>query len=118
MNIESFREYCLSFKGSEESLPFDENTLVFKVGNKIFVLTDIRAFASINVKCDPETAIELREKHPAIIPGYHMNKNHWNTLIMDGSLSDLDIKNWVSDSYTLVFQSLTKKIKGEILALA
>lgn len=117
MNIENFREYCLSFKGSEESLPFDEDTLVFKVGNKMFVLTGISSFASINVKCDPEHAIELREKYSAVIPGYHMNKKHWNTLLLDGSLSDLEIKKWISDSYELVFQSLPKKLKEEIAVL-
>jgi len=117
MNIESFREYCLSFKGAEECLPFDENTLVFKVGNKMYALTDIQSFASINVKCDPEIAVELREKYTSVIPGYHMNKKHWNTLLMDNSLNSNDIKKWVSDSYNLVFNSLPKKIKEEILSL-
>ena len=87
MNIEEIREYCLSKKGVTEGFPFDETTLVFKVMGKMFALTDLVDNLSINLKCDPERAIELREQHPAIIPGYHMNKALWNTVLIDGSLS-------------------------------
>ena len=80
MNIEDFYNYCLSKKGATESFPFDENTLVFKVGNKIFLLVGLQNFDSFNVKCDPEKAIILREEYTEIIPGYHMNKKHWNTV--------------------------------------
>jgi len=76
MNIEMFRDFCLSLKDTTEEFPFDESTLVFKVGGKIFALTDIDLFNSINLKCDPETAIELRERYSSVLPGYHMNKKH------------------------------------------
>jgi predicted DNA-binding protein (MmcQ/YjbR family) len=114
MNIEDFRSYCLSLKGAEESLPFDDETLVFKVGGKIFSLTGISLFASVNLKCDPEKAMELREQYPAVIPGYHMNKKHWNTISMDGSISDRLLKEWIKDSYELIVSSLPKKIKQEL----
>ncbi|HSZ71957.1 MAG TPA: MmcQ/YjbR family DNA-binding protein [Cytophagaceae bacterium] len=114
MNIESFRTYCLSLKGVEEGMPFGDETLVFKVMEKLFALTNIDTFTSVNLKCDPEKAIELREQYPAIIPGYHMNKKHWNTLVMDGSLSDPMIKELTKDSYDLVVASLTKKSRQEL----
>lgn len=114
MNIESFRDYCLSLKGVTEKFPFDETTLVFYVMGKMFCLTDIDAFDLINVKCDPERAIDLRERYPAVIPGYHMNKKHWNSLMMDGTLSESLIKQWVKDSYDLVVASLPKKIRDTL----
>jgi predicted DNA-binding protein (MmcQ/YjbR family) len=114
MNIEDFRSYCLSLKGAEESLPFDDEILVFKVGGKIFSLTGISLFASVNLKCDPEKAMELREQYPAVIPGYHMNKKHWNTILMDGSIFDRLLKEWIKDSYELIVSSLPKKIKQEL----
>lgn len=80
MNIEELREYCISKKDVTESFPFDETTLVFKVRGKMFALTDLEGELSINLKCDPDLAIELREKYPAVQPGYHMNKKHWNTI--------------------------------------
>jgi predicted DNA-binding protein (MmcQ/YjbR family) len=109
MDIETFRSYCLSLKGVTEELPFDENTLVFKVMGKMFTATDIMLFESINVKCDPEIAIELREQYKAVLPGYHMNKKHWNTILMNGEVSDAQIKAWVLDSYHLVVNNLSKK---------
>ncbi len=115
MNIESFREYCLRKKGVEESFPFDETTLVFKVSNKMFALTDLEGKFSINLKCDPEKAIELRERHPSVIPGYHMNKRHWNTILIDGSIEDERIFGWIDDSYNLVVESLPKKDKALLL---
>jgi predicted DNA-binding protein (MmcQ/YjbR family) len=114
MNIEDFRTYCLSLKGVEEGLPFGDETLVFKVGGKIFALMGISLFASVNLKCDPEKAVELREQYPAVIPGYHMNKKHWNTVLMDGSISDRLLKEWTKHSYELVVASLPKKIKQEL----
>ncbi len=114
MNIESFRDYCLSLKGVTEKFPFDETTLVFYVMGKMFCLTDIDAFDLINVKCDPETAIDLRERYPAVIPGYHMNKKHWNSLIMDGTLPESLIKQWVKDSYDLVVAKLPKKLRDTL----
>jgi predicted DNA-binding protein (MmcQ/YjbR family) len=111
MNIESFREYCLRKNGVTESFPFDETTLVFKVSNKMFALTDLESEFSINLKCEPEKAIELRERYPSVLPGYHMNKRHWNTIVIDGSIDDDIILGWVDDSYDLIVESLPKKDK-------
>lgn len=110
MNIEEYRSYCLSFSGATEDLPFDENTLCFKVMGKIFSICDIDEFESINLKCDPVKAIELREMYPdLVIPGYHMNKKHWNTVSMQDSLPDERIKEWITDSYNLVVAKLPKR---------
>ncbi len=114
MNIESFRNYCLSKSGSSEDFPFDENVLVFKVCGKIFALVDVDLFESINLKCDPEMAIALREKYNAVQPGYHMSKKHWNTIQMDGSLNDDEIQHWINHSYELVLAKLPKKLRDEI----
>ncbi len=111
MDIESFREYCLMKNGSTESFPFGENTLVFKVMDKMYALTDIDLFESVNLKCDPDKAGQLREEYPAVTPGYHMNKKHWNTVLMDGSVGDDLIKSWVDHSYDLVVAGLTKSKK-------
>lgn len=111
MNIEEFREYCLSKKAVTESFPFDETTLVFKVAGKMFALTDIEPPFSVNLKCDPERAIELRETYASVLPGYHMNKQHWNTIEVDGSIPDKLIYEWTDHSYDLVVQSLSKAIK-------
>lgn len=114
MNIEELREYCLSKKGVTESFPFDETTLVFKVMGKMFALTDTEDEFSINLKCDPEKAIELREKYPAVQPGYHMNKKHWNTIYIDGSLSDDILKTLIEDSYNLVVNTIPGKLKDQL----
>ncbi len=106
MNIESLREYCLSKPGTTESFPFDENTLVFKVAGKMFLLTDLEGDFSINLKCDPEKAMELREQYDAVIPGYHMHKRYWNTVIIDGSVPDSILKEWIDHSYNEVVKSL------------
>ena len=117
MNIEEIRNYCLLKKGVSESLPFDETTLVFKVGTKLFALLDLEKASSINLKSEPEIAIQLREQYPEIIPGYHMNKVHWNTVFINGSLPDSLIKNMIDASYHLVFAKLTKKEQAEIINL-
>ncbi|WP_069132192.1 MmcQ/YjbR family DNA-binding protein [Rhodohalobacter halophilus] len=115
MNIESYRKYCLSFPGVTEEFPFDENTLVFKVMGKMFALCDVDEFESINLKCDPAKAIELREEHPGLIePGYHMNKKHWNTVSMRGNLPDDLIKEWIKDSYDLVVAKLPKRVREKL----
>jgi len=106
MNIEELREYCLSKKGVSESFPFDETTLAFKVMDKMFVLTDLEGEMSINLKCDPDKANELREKYPAVLPGYHMNKEHWNTVMIDGSIPERLIREWIDRSYDLVIRQL------------
>lgn len=118
MNIEEYRAYCISKLGVTEGFPFDGNTLVFKVMDKMFALTDVDLFKSINLKCDPELAIKLRESYPAVQPGYHMSKKHWNTIDMDGSVSNQQIKQWIDHSYDLVVAGLSKKLKAELAALA
>jgi len=106
-----YRAYCLAKKGVTEEFPFDTNILVFKVMGKIFALTDVTTFSSINLKCDPEVAVELREAYDAVLPGYHMNKKHWNTVLMNGSLPDKLILSWVDKSYQLVSSSLNRSDK-------
>lgn len=108
MNIEILREHCLSLPATSESFPFDNETLVFKVVDKMFCLANVEPFESFNVKCDPERAVELREQYQAVKPGYHMNKQHWNTISADGSIADEQLLQWVSDSYELVVKSLPK----------
>ena len=103
MNIEELRDYVLSFENVEEGFPFGEDTLVFKTKNKIFLLVSLSAVPlQFNVKCKPEYATELREEFPAIVPGYHMNKKHWNTIIIDGTLSNSQLKEFIRDSYLLI----------------
>ena len=117
MDIESFRVYCLAKAGVTEELPFDNQTLVFKVMGKMFALTDVDLFASINLKCDPEEAAVLREQYSAVIPGYHMSKKHWNTVMMDGSVSDALVRQWIDNSYDLVAAKLPKKLQEELAAM-
>lgn len=117
MDIESYRTYCLSKKGVTEEFPFDNETLVFKVMGKMFALTSVTNFSSINLKCDPEEAIGLRETYEAVQPGYHMNKKHWNTVLMDGTLSDKLVLSWIDKSYLLVASSLPKTLKMALEAL-
>jgi predicted DNA-binding protein (MmcQ/YjbR family) len=102
MNIETLREYCISKKGARESFPFGEDTLVFKVNEKIFALVNLDGDLSINLKCDPVLAIELREKYAAVNGGYHMNKKHWNTVCLDGSIPDKEVLSWIDHSYNLI----------------
>jgi predicted DNA-binding protein (MmcQ/YjbR family) len=102
MNIETLREYCLSKKDVAECLPFDDDTLVFKRSGKIFLLANLDGDLSINLKCEPALAIELREKYSSVIPGYHMNKKHWNTVMLDGSIPDNEVFEWIDHSYDIV----------------
>jgi predicted DNA-binding protein (MmcQ/YjbR family) len=113
MNIETLREYCLSKIGSDESLPFGPDVLVYKVGGKIFLLLSLNDDPlQFNVKCDPELAIELREEYACVFPGYHMNKKHWNTVVVDGSVSSKQLKEWIDHSYDLVVRPLSKRKKS------
>ena len=116
MNIEFFRSYCLAKKGVTEEFPFDEQTLVFKVMGKMFALSGLeRMPAQVNLKCDPERAITLREEYPDhILGGYHMNKKHWNTVILENSLPPKFICELIDHSYDLVVSKLTKKLKEEL----
>jgi len=97
-------------------MPFGEDTLVFKVGNKIFLLTSLNTGNRFNVKCDPELAIELRDRHPEVIPGYHMNKTHWNTVYTDGNLTNKQLCEMIDHSYSLILKSLPKILQAEITA--
>ncbi len=115
MNLEDYRNYCLAKKGVTESFPFDETTLVYKVMGKMFALTDIDQFASINLKCDPVLAIVYRESYAGVSPGYHMNKKHWNTINLDGSIPDQVIYQWTHDSYELVVAQLPKSLQKALL---
>lgn len=110
MNIEELREYCMAKEGVEEGFPFGEDTLVFKVRGKIFLLASLTAIPlQFNVKCEPGKAVELREQYTSVLPGYHMNKKHWNTVIIDGALSNKQLKAMIDDSYSLVAGKAKKK---------
>jgi predicted DNA-binding protein (MmcQ/YjbR family) len=114
LNIESFRSFCLSKNGVTEEFPFDENTLVFKVMGKMFALTDLESFESINLKCNPEISVQLREQYASVLPGFHMNKKHWITVLMDGSIADKLLKQWIDSSYQLVAASLSRSLKLDL----
>ena len=117
MNIEIFRDYCIAKPGVTEGFPFDETTLVFKVMGKMFALTDLDGELSINLKCDPEKTISLREEYPAIKPGFHMNKKHWNTIEIDNSIPDSLVFKLTDHSYELIVNSLTKLKKEQLKKL-
>jgi len=109
MNIEELRDYCLSKPAVTESFPFDESTLVFKVAGKMFLLTDLVDAFSMNVKNTPEKVIELREQYPSVLPGYHMNKIHWITVMINGSIVDSLIRQWIDESYDVIISGFSKK---------
>jgi predicted DNA-binding protein (MmcQ/YjbR family) len=115
MDLEYFREYCLAKRGVEETFPFDEVTLVFKVMGKMFALTGLDSDVfTVNLKCDPEWAIELRDAHDEIQPGWHMNKAHWNTVNFEGELDDAFLVQLIDHSYNLIVASLPKKLRAEL----
>lgn len=115
MNIEELRAYCLSKKGVTEDLPFGPDTLVFKVMDKIFLLTGMGNPLQFNVKCDPEKAIAWRDEYTCVKPGYHMNKKHWNTVTIDGSVSKKIVCEWINHSYEQVVSGLPKSKQNELL---
>lgn len=116
MHIEALRDYCLSLPHTTEDFPFDNRTLVFRVGGKMYLLTDVEDNHSFNAKCAPEKAIELRERFPkAILPGYHMNKVHWNTVRTDKGLDQRLLTELIRHSYDLIYQSLPKKIRESLV---
>ncbi len=118
MNIEELRDYCLSKKGVEETLPFGPETLVFKVMGKVFLLAGLDSRPlQFNVKCNPEKAIELREEFDCVLPGYHMNKKHWNTIIVNGTASKKQLHEWITDSYNLVVSGLSKTEQKKLAQL-
>jgi len=117
MDIESAREYCLQKKGVTEDFPFDETTLVIRVMNKMFVLMDLETPDKITMKCDPEYAIELRERYSGIEGAYHFNKKYWNQVMFDGSVDDALIKQLIDHSYEEVIKKFTRKLRAEYDAL-
>ncbi|HEX3616572.1 MAG TPA: MmcQ/YjbR family DNA-binding protein [Solirubrobacteraceae bacterium] len=109
MNAAELRDCCLSLLGTEEQFPFGPDTSVFKVGGKIFAISRLAEYPlRVSVKCEPTLAAELRKAHPAVIPGYHLNKRHWNTVTIDGSLPDEMIADMVEDSYDLIVSNLPR----------
>lgn len=115
MNIEAYRNYCLSKKGVTEEFPFDENTLVFKVLGKMFALCDVDEFESINLKATPEEVIRRKEEHEGVLPGYHMNKKYWITVLTDGTVEDKLLYTWIDDSYNEVVKGLPRKKQEELV---
>lgn len=116
MHIEELREFCLALPLVEEKFPFDQVTLVFYIAGKMFCLTNINQFDSLNVKCDPDKAVELREEYQAVLPGYHMNKKHWNTIKVNEDVKDDLIKQWIKDSYNLVILTLPKSKRPDLIS--
>lgn len=114
MTLDAFRAHCMRKPGFSEDLPFGPEVLVFRVCGKIFALMDVDLFRSVNLKCDPERAIELRERYPGVTPGYHMNKKHWNTVMADGSVPDRLLLELADHSYALVRDSLPAKLRGTL----
>lgn len=114
MNIEELRDFCLSLKGAEEDMPFDKKTLVFSVKGKMFCATDVENYELINLKCNPEEAIILREKYEDVIPGYYMNKKYWNSIKTSGEIPNNLMEVWITKSYELVVSGLSKKIQKEL----
>ena len=114
MDLNDIIEFCSRLKGSEETFPFDKTTLVFKVMGKMYALIDIHESNTINLKCDPEMAIDLRERYEEIEPGWHMNKSYWNTVNLRGILKDSMVQEMIVNSYDLVVKSLTKKLRDEL----
>lgn len=115
MNLEDIRDFALSLPAVSEELPFGPDTLVFKVYGKIFMLFSLdRIEQSVNLKCDPEKAIELRDRYSEVVPGYHMNKKHWNTIFLKGNITTKLIREWIQESYDLVLAKVPKKDKDSI----
>ena len=114
MNIEEIREYCISKPAVTEGFPFNDTALVFKVG-KMFALLDLSEDSrGLSLKCDPELAVELREKHSEVTPAWHFNKIHWNGISLIGSITEKQLKDWIDHSYEIVKKSLTRKQKEEL----
>ncbi len=115
LKFEDFRRYCLLKKGVTEEFPFGELNPVYKAGGKIFAISTLESAFWVNLKCDPELAADLRERHEEITPGYHMNKKHWNTVDFSGNLPDKDLKKMIDHSYELVMSKLKKNIRDKFL---
>jgi predicted DNA-binding protein (MmcQ/YjbR family) len=118
MNIEELRDYCIAKAAVTESFPFDESTLVFKVAGKMFLLTDLVDAFSMNIKNTPEKVIDLKEQYPSVLPGYHMNKIHWVTVMIDGTITDNLLKQWIDESYDLIVAGFSRKEKSLFAEMA
>jgi predicted DNA-binding protein (MmcQ/YjbR family) len=115
MNVESFRDYCLAKRGATEGTPFGPDNIVFKVRGKMFALVALDEVPpAANLKCNPDLALELRDRYEQVQPGYHMNKKHWNTLVLDGVVPEREVRRMIDHSYELVVQSLPEKIRKEL----
>jgi predicted DNA-binding protein (MmcQ/YjbR family) len=115
VDLESFREYCLKKPGATEGTPFGDDVLVFKVGGKMFALAALDELpATANLKCDPDLALELRDRFEQVRPGYHMNKKHWNTVEIDSGLPDTELRKMIDHSYELVVESLAKAVRAKL----
>src|SRR5437773_2012991 len=116
MNLEEFRDYCLSKIAASESMPFGEGILVFKVAGKLFALAALDEIpVTVNLKCDPDLALELRDHYEQVRPGYHMNKKHWNTVEIDSGISETELCKMIDHSYDLVVKSLPKAARAKLL---
>jgi predicted DNA-binding protein (MmcQ/YjbR family) len=115
MNPAQLRDHCLTFTGAEETFPFGPDVSVFKVAGKMFALSGLDSDSlRVSLKCEPSLAEQLRESHAAVIPGYHLNKRHWNTVILDGSMQDELVRNMIEDSYDLVVSKLPRARRSEL----
>ncbi len=116
MDVETFRDFCLRKAGATESTPFGEEQLVFKVGSKMFALLAFEEMpATANLKCDPDRALELRDRYEDVTPGYHMNKKHWNTVVIDGAIPQSELEKMIDHSYELVLRSLSKAERARVV---
>jgi predicted DNA-binding protein (MmcQ/YjbR family) len=114
MNIEDFRDFCLGLPGAVEETPFGPDILVFKVEGKIFALTSLQTFESINLKCDPELAVDLRERFDFVLPGFHMNKKHWNTILIGAGATNTQMHQWIMHSYELIVAALPRAVRAHL----
>jgi len=114
MTLTEYQHFCEALRGVTAEFPFDEKTLVHKVKGKMFALTNFEHFNSISLKCDPDDALALREKYQAVRPGYHLNKRHWNTIDLDGSVEEEILFKWIKESYQLVVRKLPLKVRREL----
>jgi predicted DNA-binding protein (MmcQ/YjbR family) len=115
MDLERFREYCLKKRGATEDTPFGEDVLVFKVAGKMFALAALDEIpATANLKCDPDLALELRDRYEQVQPGYHMNKKHWNTVEIDSGIAEAELRRMIDHSYELVVESLPKVARAKL----
>ncbi len=116
MTFDAYQQFCLALPGTSSDYPFDERTLVFRVADKIFALTNFPDFESINLKCEPEAALELRARYSSVQPGYHMNKRHWNTVLVHGELTDAELQYWTRHAYEQVLGRLPRRLRDPLWA--